>query len=217
MISTLMRIIQLDEDASVAFFPSDHYYCAEGKFTAGVMSALQVAEADARSVILLGAPAKHPEVDYGWIEPADGSGNPLLLRVRRFWEKPSHEVAQDLLERGCLWNTFVMIGRAHAFLEMIRSAAADLYRAFESLLAEHRLEAHMETMTAIYDRLDTADFAKQILSPSADRLAVLRLGDIGWSDLGDPHRVLTALSRSGVETPWAKLWHRDAAAVGAPG
>jgi mannose-1-phosphate guanylyltransferase len=35
---SLLRVIRLDERASVAFFPSDHYYSQEEKFMDGVES-----------------------------------------------------------------------------------------------------------------------------------------------------------------------------------
>ena len=105
-----MRIVQLDEHAVVAFFPSDHYYFQEGKFIGGITSGYELAELHEGNIILLGAVADRPETEYGWIEPetpvANRSGN-RLTRVRRFWEKPSSEIAKRLLEQGCLWNTFV--------------------------------------------------------------------------------------------------------------
>ena len=36
------------------------------------------------------------------------------------------------------------------------------------------------------------DFSKQVLSALPDRLAVLRLDNVGWSDLGTPERVMAA-------------------------
>ena len=104
----------------------------------GVASAFDLAETNAQSVILLGAAATHPEIEYGWIEPSATVTSPSgdgLRRVKRFWEKPSYQIAQSLLDRGCLWNTFVMVGCAGAFLGMIRNASPALYRAFEPMLS----------------------------------------------------------------------------------
>ena len=56
---SLLRIVRLDKGASVAIFPSDHYYAKEEKFMAGIASAFDLAEANTRSVILLGAVATH--------------------------------------------------------------------------------------------------------------------------------------------------------------
>ncbi len=202
---SLLRIIQLDERAVVAFFPSDHYYSHGKKFIAGIASGFDLAELHAQNVILLGAVATSPETEYGWIEPettvASQFGN-RLTPVKRFWEKPSDQIAQDLLDRGCLWNTFVMVGRASAFLKMIQQAAPNIYRDFESIGTLPSLEMEAARMQPLYDRLPVADFSQLVLSVSTERLCVASLGDIGWSDLGDPHRLIATLFAAGMENQW---------------
>ena len=99
-----MRLVRLDHQAVVAFFPSDHHYANERRFMADVTSAFEATET-ASCVILLGASPTTPEVEYGWIEQGPMATDSRLLRVRRFWEKPSHQVAQTLMDQGCLWNT----------------------------------------------------------------------------------------------------------------
>lgn len=201
---SLLRIVRLDEDAVVAFFPSDHYYSDEGKFVANIESAFDFAGVDARSVILLGAVAKNPEVEYGWIEAETVSANGFdgLKRVKRFWEKPSDQLARALFDRGCLWNTFVMVGRAGAFLEMTRQAVPSLYRNFVPVLRLTNPDNEGEAMQPVYNSLSTGDFSREVLSVSTERLAVASFGDIGWSDLGTPRRLITTLFESGIESPW---------------
>ncbi len=215
ILCALLRIVQLDEDASVAFFPSDHHYADEKRLMAGIESAFGIARTDPDAVILFGASARHAEVAYGWIEPevapGDGlrdRGNPLP-RVRRFWEKPSEPEAKMLLERGCLWNTFVMVGRVRAFLAMIQLAAPVLHDVFTSLPLRTHSEKAAEALAEVYSRITAADFSKQVLSAQPDRLTVLSLGDVGWSDLGDPQRVVSTLSQHGAESPWIAPWHRS--------
>jgi mannose-1-phosphate guanylyltransferase len=190
---SLMRLARLDESAVVGFFPCDHHYQDEQRFTEEIEHAFEAA-AESRSVILLGAEAAEPETEYGWIEPEFSASHRKLLKVRRFWEKPARQLAVRLLDQGCLWNTFVMVGQANAFLELIRSAEPDLYEAFETVVARCRMDLSAELMSAIYEELQPADFSKQVLVRNADKLHVFSVGDIGWSDLGDPGRVLAALS-----------------------
>jgi mannose-1-phosphate guanylyltransferase len=202
---SLLRVARLDTTALVALFPSDHYYADEEKFMAGVVSAFNFAEKGTAPVILLGAAAKHAETEYGWIEPGStisGDFDGRLMHVKQFWEKPPYEIAKRLLNQGCFWNTFVMVGSVRAFLDMIRRACAGLYGAFEPLLSLPRLELVYEFMRSVYDQLPTADFSKEVLSVSTEALAVASLGDSGWSDLGDPRRLITTLHESGFENPW---------------
>ena len=222
ILASLMRIVRGDQrhgqEAVVAIFPSDHYYADEQQFRAGVELAFGMAETNPESVVLLGAPAKHAETGYGWIEAEaalSSHSHDGLLRVKSFWEKPSPPVARDLLNRGCVWNTFVMVGRTQAFLDMVRSCAPGLYQAFEPMLARWSPETDEEVMRAVYEGTATADFSQSILSANPERLRVLCLGDVGWSDLGEPGRVIGVLAETGVEYEWATLWHRDSAAVAA--
>ena len=159
----------------------------------GVESAFDLTEINSRSVILLGATPTQPEVEYGWIEPGAAVASRFghqSMPIKRFWEKPSYQEAQGLWARGCLWNTFVMVGRASAFVEMIQRAVPNMYRAFERTLTLPNPEMEAEMMQSAYEKLPIADFPREVLSVSAEMLAVARLGDVGWSDLGDPRRLM---------------------------
>jgi mannose-1-phosphate guanylyltransferase len=92
----------MDENALLAVLPSDHYYSDEACFTAALESAFETAARHPESVVLIGTQPNSPEVEYGWIEPGASLGDQSSeqYRVRRFWEKPSLDVAQSLLA-GC--------------------------------------------------------------------------------------------------------------------
>jgi len=205
IIYSLRRITSLAGDPIVGFFPTDHHYSKELRFAASVRLAAKVVMSRPDTLVLLGASAEHPEVEYGWIEPSERFDHRFpksLLCVNRFWEKPASHVAQALLARGCLWNTFVMIGRVSAFLEVLQSAVPGMVRA---LAADRHLSAsELASANAdhAYAALTPGDFSKQVLSVSTERLAVLRLGNVGWSDLGTPERVMTAMARSGLRSHW---------------
>jgi mannose-1-phosphate guanylyltransferase len=221
ILSSLARLIQLtrhglDGQAVVGFFPSDHYYSRETRFINGVRAAFEAAESNPNSVILLGAKAQIPETNYGYIEPApgmEGPGNLQPVPVERFWEKPPLEVAHSLLSRGCVWNTFVMVGRWRAFLGLIEETAPTLYHAFEPvfkpMLSGESTDA--AAIEAVYDSIPSADFSKQVLSAGSPRLTVLNLGDVGWSDLGDPQRLIDTLSTHGIRNPWRQMWVQEVA------
>jgi mannose-1-phosphate guanylyltransferase len=184
----LFELTRLDEDPIVGFFPTDHYYADEERFIAAVGLAFEVCRRYPESLLLLGAEAHYPEVEYGWIEPSAGvkcGAVSSLFRVNRFWEKPSVHVAQMLLARGCLWNTFVMIGRAKTFLDMLNSTSSDLLASFETI-GRH---GGAKTLEDLYAKLPSGDFSLQVLSVCAPYLTVLAMGNIGWSDLGTPERV----------------------------
>jgi mannose-1-phosphate guanylyltransferase len=213
ILCALLRISRIDPDATIAFFPSDHHYTAEGRLMASVEEAFDiVGERD--SLILFGATARHAEVAYGWIEPEPESAHPCVKPVRRFWEKPSIEEAQKLLQDGCLWNTFVMIGSARMFLSMIRDAVPEVYEAVAQLPLDGSHTLCCRTNASRFEQLPTSDFSRQVLAQHTERLSVLSLGDVGWSDLGDPQRVVSTLSQHGIESSWIAPWRAMAASAG---
>jgi len=67
---SLFRIAKTDPAATVAFFPSDHYFSDDHAFMSHVSSAFDMVKTDWSSIILLGIEAEKPETSYGWSEPA---------------------------------------------------------------------------------------------------------------------------------------------------
>lgn len=206
---SLLHLRNTDEGALVAFFPSDHYFGNEAAFISTVERSFDFAEKAPDSVILLGAGADRPETEYGWIEPESftlSEAGHELGSVRRFWEKPPLETARMLFARGCLWNTFVMIGSVAAFLEMIRQAAPVLFETFEKALRNSEPGSEERTMQSIYDDLNqfgASDFSRQVLALSTEKLRVVSCGAVGWSDLGEPRRFIAALAENASENPWS--------------
>jgi len=200
IILALLRVLQRDHDALVAFFPCDHFYADDDSFRLTIQSAVGCAEQNPESIILVGTDAEYPEVDYGWIEPgavvSEATAGPIA-RVSRFWEKPVLHQAYALLRRGCLWNTFVTLGRATTCFEMLCSQVPEAVLAISRAMADN-------TLDAAYAPLDTVDFSRAVLANLPHRLLVLRDRTSGWADLGSPARVLDTLSRNGIQPEWAR-------------
>ena len=156
MLAALVPILQADPDAIVGVFPCDHHYSDEESFRSVVKSAISGAERFPRSLIILGAQAEYEETEYGWIEPGlavSQTATAPLCRVTRFWEKPALPVARTLLRRGCLWNTFVTLGSAATFLEMLCFVVPDVVVSMTHALADNDL-------APTYAQLPTVDFSR---------------------------------------------------------
>lgn len=202
----LLHILAQDPDAIVCFLPADHHYDDEAGFQAAIESACAAAADDPSSLIVLGATPHYPEPEYGWIQAADAA---TISPVVRFCEKPSLEHARSLMDRGFLWNTFVMAGRAAAFLELVESALPQLIAAFRPIL-KYGLESRRARR--LYSVLDVLDFSRDVLSGSTARLKVLRLENVRWSDLGKPERVFATLAEKGIRPHWVPALARKATA-----
>jgi mannose-1-phosphate guanylyltransferase len=203
---SLLSIERIDDDAIVAILPCDHHFMDESAFTRALESAFDVAAAHSGSVVLLGATPHGPQVEYGWIDvgPSVGAAGDVCFRVRGFYEKPSLQVARELLERGSLWNTFVMVGHVRGFLEMVNSTLADIAGQLRGQRLWAGSEVHIPD--SLYDRMPAADFSRDVLSAGASRLMALSMGNTGWSDLGHPERVMAVLDGVGLKPWWMAGW-----------
>ena len=203
IIVALLRIMQDDPDAVVGFFPCDHYYSDDESFRSAVTSAILGAERFPQSLVTVGAEAEYAETEYGWIEPGPTvlqTQPRSLCRVNRFWEKPALPQARALLQSGCLWNTFVTVGSAVTFLELLCSEIPEVVLSVTRALAENEL-------ASTYARLPKVDFSGDILANQANRLLVLRDSGSGWADLGSPDRVLSLFAKNVNQAPWARQPH----------
>ena len=202
----LLRVAARSPQAVVALFPSDHFFADDEQFMSHIDVALDVAEVQPETVMLLGITPTAPETEYGWIEPQPSilaSAQKSITRVRKFWEKPSLNLATSLMEGGCLWNSFVMVGCVDALLKMTRAAMPEMYAAFAAITPAFETANEHNALAELYSRSDDANFSHQVLAVRPEDLMVMRVADVGWSDLGEPNRVLSALARAGVESELA--------------
>ena len=214
ILSSLMLIARTDPQASVVIYPSDHYYSDESAIADAVEDAFSLSRWEPDSVTIVGARPYGPEIDYGWIQ----TGDPVLGRgdafqVRAFHEKPHLLLAHSLYEQGSLWNTFVMVGKVLAFLEMICSALPGMLAAFHQFPPHRSSREEVVIPDSLYSRVPYADFSRNVLSLETRRLLVHRLQEVMWSDLGDCDRALDALSRCGLDPDWASVWRARKPAV----
>jgi len=197
---SLLRLEQINPHASAAFFPSDHYFSDDRAFMSEVESAFEFAGSNPNTVILLGIEPDGADEEYGWIEPARETSTETpfrFRRVRRFWEKPSPALARELLTRGCLWNSFVMVGSVAAFLKMISRATSELYSKFSAVKATFSTSCEKNAIETLYAGLPDSNFSRDVLTTRTENLAVVTVSGSKWSDLGSPRRVFSTLSNLG--------------------
>lgn len=206
IVYALLRIAAKSPQAIVAMFPSDHFFADDEEFMSHVDAAVTAVRAQPEAVTLLGITPTAPETEYGWIEPQPSilsHAEKSITRVSRFWEKPDLNLATTLMERGCLWNSFVMVGRVDALLKMTRAALPEMYSAFSTIAPQFETSSEYEAAVELYAQIQDTNFSHQVLANRAEDLMVMRVGDVGWSDLGEPRRVLATLAHLGVQTQLA--------------
>ena len=207
ILSAMLLIARKDQNAAVAVFPSDHHYSDDGAIAGAVENAFLLSRWEPDSIVVVGASPEGPEVEYGWMEPGSSVlARPDSFRVRAFHEKPPFALARLLYEQGALWNTFVMVGKVLAFLEMICSAMPGVLATFHQHPAQCGAGKEVLIPDSLYARIPFADFSRQVLSLESRRAIVQRLETVSWSDLGDCDRAVQALSRCYPQPGWLSSW-----------
>ena len=131
------------------------------------------------------------EVEYGYLVPgARVGGVGDAFRVATFHEKPTPEAAAEIIRRGGLWNSFVMVGRVARFLELLR----DRRPGDVALLAGG--------LPGAYDAIEGWNFSRDFLAHVAPHLVVARADDLGWSDWGTEDAIERTLVGLGITPPW---------------
>jgi mannose-1-phosphate guanylyltransferase len=196
-----------DPGATVVIVPSDHFVLEEAAFMDHVRRVADWVGDHPDRLVLLGARPTGPEVEYGWIElggPLDPDSPARIWAIRRFWEKPSPDLARACLEAGCLWNTFVVVAQARTLL---RAGEEGLPEVADRLGRIGRFWGTASEGWAVrqaYALMPEANFSRAILAPAPACLAVSRLPDVTWSDLGSPRRVMQVVTHLGLEPAWAR-------------
>jgi mannose-1-phosphate guanylyltransferase len=182
----LLTVLERDPAAEVVVLPSDHHVEDERVLRGAFETALEAVRGDPRRIVLLGVTPDAPDTQYGWIIPAHEPVDGAAAAIELFVEKPDRDTARRLLARGALWSSFLFASQGLALLAAFSRAQPALVRTF----AERPLEA-------VYRKIATVDFSREVLERVADRLGVVRVPPCGWSDLGTPDRVASVLGLRG--------------------
>lgn len=107
------------ENTVMAVLTADHAISPPEAFQECVANALALA-ASTDGLVTIGIPPTRPETGYGYIQRSDAVEGGF--RVKRFAEKPNHEVAQAFVDSGeYLWNSGMFFWRIGAFMREMRA------------------------------------------------------------------------------------------------
>jgi mannose-1-phosphate guanylyltransferase len=190
----LLDLLRREPHARVVVIPSDHWVEDEVALGSAFRAALSETSRGPRRVALLGITPDAPETDYGWIlpqpSPRHGSAG-----VAAFVEKPERTVAAKLMERGALWNSFLMAGAGSAFLALFQDALPGFLKRFQRCLDEDGWADG--SLEELYDEIPALDFSRDVLERVTPALGVVPVPACGWTDLGTPERARRCLVRTG--------------------
>jgi mannose-1-phosphate guanylyltransferase len=124
----------------------------------------------------------------------DSGKSTTLESNKSLWEKPSPAIARHVMRAGGLWNSFIMGGRVRAFLEMMRRRVPHLLVSFASMWAAVQPGTEAAALDALWSSVPASAFSHEVLAVCPSDLAVFPVEGLGWTGLGEPERVLSALN-----------------------
>jgi mannose-1-phosphate guanylyltransferase len=196
---SLLNLLALDPEAHVLLLPADHYVRDEFLLRGSLGTALARLERDPSTPVLLGLEPDEVDPDLGYILPGDIDpiGGQL---VGRFIEKPSTQLARDIIEAGGLWNAFIIAASVQSLVELYMQRFAAVVMEMQVIMSRAVIAglppaSGWAVIAEMYERLPEIDFSRHVLEGREASLRVVRVPPCGWSDLGTPKRVGETLRR----------------------
>lgn len=167
-------------DETVLVMPVDAY--VDLRFFEYFPQVDEAVQANDDALHLIGVTPLHPTSKYGYIVPDETA---QMSSVRLFQEKPTVDVAEQLIGQGALWNCGIFACKLHLLLDE---------------LAERNLPTTYSDLTSRYDELEKTSFDYAVVE-HAESVFVHRY-DGDWKDLGTWNTLteqMTSTTRGQVE------------------
>lgn len=162
----LYSIQKVEMDEIVAVLPVDPY--VEDRFFDHVKKLETILKFSNADLALIGVHPTYPSNKYGYIVPNSNEFNEHNYRtVNRFTEKPTEELAKDLIAEGALWNCGVFAFRLEFLI---------------NLITERNLPLDYEELLQCYEQLEKTSFDYAVVE-KAENIVMLSY-DGFWKDLG---------------------------------
>jgi mannose-1-phosphate guanylyltransferase/mannose-6-phosphate isomerase len=179
-------------DAILMLAPADHILADAAVFAEAVDTAVEAAKEG--MLVVFGVKPDCAHTGYGYIEVE--RGNAPVQGVRRFVEKPSHEVAERYFDSGdFFWNAGIFVCKASVLIELFQTHAPDILAACRAALAGATEDINFKVLGEAYGKAPSISLDYAI----AEKAANLRCVPLGtaWSDVGSWSALWAFLEKSG--------------------
>jgi mannose-1-phosphate guanylyltransferase len=199
MLLGVLRILARDPHAHIMFLPSDHHVLDERPLTDSLRAAVGLRRGREgllrEYLLLIGISPHEADPELGYIVPGASIGDGIN-RVREFVEKPTATEARGLITRGAVWSSFMFAAHGTSVVASIRKRFPRIVERMSTALTRDAFRGNdTRQLEALYEHLPTIDFSRSIVQGTESSLWVLTAPACGWTDLGTPQHVGTALQR----------------------
>ena len=193
----LTYVRERDPEATVVVFPSDHFVYPEERFLTLVRRAVSIADLLPDRLVLLGAAPDRLELDYGWIQPGErlpDASDDDVRAVRSLIERPNAAEADSLLQSGGFWNTRAFVAKVGTLWDLGWKCIPQLMPLFDRLGQAIGCPNEALELETIYRKVPATNFS-DLLRQVPDRLAILELTGVLWSEWNKPERIAESIRR----------------------
>lgn len=177
------HIRAINPEAKIMVSPADNIILRTDEFRQSVVKAFEFIEQH-DTLLTFGVKPTHPETRYGYIQ----QGKEIdadFAHVKTFTEKPDQELAKVFVESGeFYWNTGIFFWSADS---IIKALSTDALSKVSPKFAEgdgiYGTNKEQDFIKEIYEASQSISIDYAVLE-KADNVTVLRVSDIGWTDLG---------------------------------
>lgn len=152
-------------EETILVLPVDAY--ADPSFYDGLIEMDRIIQQDLASIALVGIVPKYPAEKFGYIVPMPAGHSSACHYVQGFFEKPDRRTAQEMIERGALWNGGVFAFRLSYLQEVV---------------TRHHFPWAYPDLLAQYDTIPRISFDYMVVEPEK-RIAYVPFEGV-WTDLG---------------------------------
>ena len=202
MFLPLTYIRAWDPSATVVIFPSDHFVFPETRFLEMVRRAIRGSRIFQDRLLLLGVRPTHLELDYGWMNVGGvlgWSGGSCVRQVDSFVEQLDHIQALNAMAKGALWNTSVMVGKVSTIWKLGWQYLPVIMERFERLGKAIGSTHEGRMLRQLYQKMPRLEVSSELLQRVPERLGMIELEDVLWSDWEVSDRIRDTLNVLGKE------------------
>ncbi len=161
----LKDVLKIPEDEIICVLPVDPY--VESEYFQNILEMERVLEASSAELVLMGAQPTYPSGKYGYIIPGVSDRDKRYFNVQSFFEKPSEQQAEKLIEERALWNCGVFAFKLSYVLDIMR---------------EKKQPLSFSKLQQTYDQLEKISFDFAVVEEAQKVVAISYNGY--WKDLG---------------------------------
>ncbi|MGH7912663.1 MAG: mannose-1-phosphate guanylyltransferase [Candidatus Dormibacteraceae bacterium] len=183
-----LALLDRDPEAVMLWSAADHVIRGARAYREAVERAVRVAEAS-KELVAIGLKPTYPATGFGYIEAGEAVrfGHSQALRVERFVEKPSQQVAERFAaSRRHFWNLSMFCFRCDVFLEELERFGPRHLEGLRAVVAARQAGDEKEA-ARIYGDLPNEAVDYTVMERTQRLLAVpatFRWTDVGsWTDL----------------------------------